>query len=137
MSGHSKWNNIKRKKEKKDEAQKIKVYLPAKDIPRSFVDIYRDIENRKYYEYWLEGGRGSDKSSIWSEIVAELLENNPNMCALLIRKVGNTLKDSVYSQIQWGIDKLGETYPNVPFKSFAVLLSPTNGKVISSTALQP
>lgn len=102
------------KKEKKDEARKIKVYLPAKDIPRSFVDIYRDIENRKYYEYWLEGGRGSDKSSIWSEIVAELLENNPNMCALLIRKVGNTLKDSVYSQIQWGIDKLGETYPNVP-----------------------
>lgn len=102
------------KQEKKNDGKKTKIYLPAKDIPRSFVDIYRDIENRKYYEYWLEGGRGSDKSSIWSEIVAELLENNPNMCALLIRKVGNTLKDSVYSQMQWGIDKLGETYPEVP-----------------------
>lgn len=102
------------KQERKNEAKKMKVYLPAKDIPRSFVDIYRDIENRKYYEYWLEGGRGSDKSSIWSEIVAELLENNPNMCALLIRKVGNTLKDSVFSQMQWGIDKLGETYPEIP-----------------------
>ena len=101
------------KKEKQREIQKNKIYLPAKDIPRSFVDIYRDIENRKYYEYWLEGGRGSDKSSMWSEIVAELLENNENMCALLIRKVGNTLKDSVFSQMQWGIDKLSETYPNV------------------------
>ena len=102
------------KQEKKNEAKKAKIYLPAKDVPRSFVDIYRDIENRKYYEYWLEGGRGSDKSSMWSEIVTELLENNENMCALLIRKVGNTLKDSVFSQMQWGIDKLGETYPQVP-----------------------
>ena len=102
------------KQEKQNDMSKIKVYLPAKDIPRSFVDIYRDIENRKYFEYWFEGGRGSDKSSIWSEIVAELLENNENMCALLIRKVGNTMKDSVYSQMQWGIDKLGETYPEVP-----------------------
>lgn len=106
--------NLMEKQEKEDEQRKIKVYLPAKDIPRSFVDIYRDIENRKYYEYWFEGGRGSDKSSIWSEIVAELLENNENMCALLIRKVGNTLKDSVFSQMQWGIDKLGETYPEIP-----------------------
>ena len=101
-------------KEKENQLSKSKIYLPAKDVPRSFVDIYRDIENRRYYEYWFEGGRGSDKSSIWSEIVAELLENNENMCALLIRKVGNTLKDSVFSQMQWGIDKLGETYPQVP-----------------------
>lgn len=123
------------KKERKDEAQKIKIYVPAKDMPRSFVDIYRDIQNRKYYEYWLEGGRGSDKSSIWSEIVTELLENNPNMCALLIRKVGNTLKDSVFSQMQWGIDKIGETYPNVPLhwkstKSPLEMINEETGQVI-------
>jgi PBSX family phage terminase large subunit len=123
------------KQEKKNDAKKIKVYLPAKDIPRSFVDIYRDIENRKYYEYWLEGGRGSDKSSIWSEIVAELLENNPNMCALLIRKVGNTLKDSVFSQMQWGIDKLAETYPEVsthwkPTKSPLEITNTETGQII-------
>ena len=101
------------KKEQKDDETNVVISLPAKDIPRSFVDVYRDILERRHFEYWLEGGRGSDKSSIWSEIVAELLENNPRMCALLIRKVGNTLKDSVYSQMQWGIDKLSETYPNV------------------------
>ena len=99
----------------KDEVEEEKrvIYIPAKDIGKAFVDLYRDIEDRKHYEYWLEGGRGSIKSSFWSEIVAEILENNENMCALLIRKVGNTLKDSVYSQMQWGIDKLAETYPEV------------------------
>ena len=99
----------------KDEVEEEKriIYIPAKDIGKAFVDLYRDIEERKHYEYWLEGGRGSVKSSFWSELVAEVLENNENMCALLIRKVGNTLKDSVFSQMQWGIDKLAETYPEV------------------------
>lgn len=99
----------------KDEVEEEKrvIYIPAKDIGKAFVDLYRDIEERKHYEYWLEGGRGSIKSSFWSELVAEILENNENMCALLIRKVGNTLKDSVFSQMQWGIDKLAETYPEV------------------------
>ena len=99
----------------KDEVEEEKrvIYIPAKDIGKAFVDSYRDIEERKHYEYWLEGGRGSVKSSFWSELVAEILENNENMCALLIRKVGNTLKDSVFSQMQWGIDKLAETYPEV------------------------
>ena len=95
------------------EEEKRVIYIPAKDIGKAFVDLYRDIEERKHYEYWLEGGRGSVKSSFWSELVAEILENNENMCALLIRKVGNTLKDSVFSQMQWGIDKLAETYPEV------------------------
>ena len=95
------------------EEEKRMIYIPAKDIGKAFVDLYRDIEERKHYEYWLEGGRGSIKSSFWSELVAEILENNENMCALLIRKVGNTLKDSVFSQMQWGIDKLAETYPEV------------------------
>lgn len=95
------------------EEEKREIYIPAKDIGKAFVDLYRDIEERKHYEYWLEGGRGSVKSSFWSELVTEILENNENMCALLIRKVGNTLKDSVFSQMQWGIDKLAETYPEV------------------------
>lgn len=87
------------------------VYMPVKDIGKAFVDLYRDIKERKHDDYWLEGGRGSLKSSFWSEIVLEELENNPNWCAICIRKVANTLKDSVYSQLEWGMDKLAETYP--------------------------
>lgn len=99
--------------EEKNQQEKQIVYMPAKDIGKAFVDLNRDIDDRGHYEYWLEGGRGSIKSSYWSEKVAELLENNENMCALIIRKVATTLKDSVYSQMLWGIDKLGETYPEV------------------------
>jgi PBSX family phage terminase large subunit len=102
------------KQERKEETSKVVVYIPAKDLGKAYVDVNRDIDERGHFEYWFEGGRGSIKSSYWSEKVAELLENNPNMCALLIRKVGNTMKDSVFSQMQWGIDKLGETYPSIP-----------------------
>lgn len=90
---------------------KPQVFFPAKDIGKAFVDLYRDIKERKHDDYWLEGGRGSIKSSFWSEIVPEELENNPNWCAICIRRVANTLKDSVYSQLEWGMDKLSETYP--------------------------
>lgn len=93
------------------ESNKQQVYMPAKNIGKAFVDLYRDIKDRKHDDYWLEGGRGSIKSSFWSQIVPEELENNPNWCAICIRKVANTLKDSVYSQLEWGMDNLSETFP--------------------------
>lgn len=93
------------------EKEKPTIFFPAKDMGKAFVDLYRDIKERKHDDYWLEGGRGSAKSSFWSEIVTEELENNPNWCAICIRKVANTLKDSVYSQLEWGMDKLSETFP--------------------------
>lgn len=89
------------------------IFIPSKDIGKAFVDLNRWIDERRYLEYWLRGGRASIKSSFVSEKSIEILENNPNMCAICIRKVGNTLKDSIYSQMLWAIDKLSESYPNV------------------------
>ena len=97
-------------KEKKDKENEIIITIPAKDIASSFVDINRSIDNREYREYYLEGGRGSTKSSFISEKIIEILENNPRMCAVVLRKVKDTLKDSVYSQLEWAIDTLSETY---------------------------
>lgn len=101
------------KKERKDEEQNIFVVLPAKDIASSFTDINRAIDDRDYREYYFEGGRGSTKSSFISEKIIELLENNPQMCAVVLRKVKDTLKDSVYAQLEWAIDTLDETYPGL------------------------
>ena len=101
------------RKEAKDEEQDIYVVIPAKDIASSFSDINRAIDDRDYREYYLEGGRGSTKSSFISEKIIELLENNPNMCAVVLRKVKDTLKDSVFAQLEWAIDTLGETYPHI------------------------
>lgn len=105
--------NLIERKEKKDEENNIYVVIPAKDIASSFSDINRAIDDREYREYYLEGGRGSTKSSFISEKIIELLENNPRMCAVVLRKVKDTLKDSVFAQLEWAIDTLSETYPGL------------------------
>ncbi len=126
---------FKEMQKEKEEREKPPIFMPAKDIGKAFVDLNRWIDDRRYLEYWLEGGRASIKSSFWSEKATEILENNPNMCAICIRKVGNTLKDSVYSQFLWGIDKLSETYPEVrthwvATKSPLEIKNPLTGQMI-------
>ena len=76
-------------------------------VPDVFHKMIRDIRAKKHSEYILPGGRGSMKSSTISLIIPELLKNNPNMHALILRKVGNTIKDSVYAQMLWAINALG------------------------------
>ena len=97
--------------EQVEESEKQIITIPARDIASPFVDLNRMIDDREYREYYCEGGRGSTKSSFISEKIIELLENNPRMCAVVLRKVKDTLKDSVFSQLEWAIDKLSETYP--------------------------
>jgi PBSX family phage terminase large subunit len=80
-------------------------------IADCFHPLIRDIRNHKHNEYVLAGGRGSTKSSCASLIPLELLLNNPNLHMLVVRKVADTLRDSVYSQIQWAIEKQAETNP--------------------------
>ncbi|WP_295237029.1 PBSX family phage terminase large subunit [Veillonella sp.] len=72
----------------------------------SFDGIFEDILKHKYTYYWLSGGRGSTKSSFISQIIPILLKLNPNCHAVVLRKVGNTIKNSVYPQIQWGLSQL-------------------------------
>lgn len=98
-------------KDKEEQQNKATVCIPAKNIAKSFIDVYRSIINREYTEYWLEGGRGSTKSSFAGEMIIELLENNPNMCAIVIRRYTNTLKDSVGAQLEWAVSELNDTYP--------------------------
>lgn len=106
-------NALIEKKEQKDAESDIFVVLPAKDIASNFSDINRAIDDRDYREFYLEGGRGSTKSSFISEKIVELMENNERMCCVVLRKVKDTLKDSVFAQLEWAIDTLGETYPHI------------------------
>ena len=53
------------------------------------------------------GGRGSGKSSYLSvELVMQLLKH-PGCHALVLRKVANTLRTSVFAQVQWAVAQLG------------------------------
>ena len=74
-----------------------------------FYALHRDIKRHGHTYYWLEGGRGSTKSSEISLEIPQLLIKNPDCHAVVLRKVGNTIKTSVYPQMQWGIDALGLT----------------------------
>ena len=76
-------------------------------IAPSFYDVHKFLKQYKYTHYWLAGGRASTKSSFISiELVLGMMRN-PNANAVVLRKISNTLKDSVFNQILWAIDKLG------------------------------
>lgn len=81
--------------------------IPANMIAPSFSRMHHDIENRKYREYILPGGRGSGKSTMVALEIIKILETNRNYHALICRNVFNTIKDSVYTQIEWAINELG------------------------------
>lgn len=75
-------------------------------IAPSFYNVHREVESGRYTHYWLKGGRGSTKSSFISvEIVLGIMQN-PGTNAVAIRKIGLYLKDSVYEQLKWAIDRL-------------------------------
>lgn len=94
---------------------KVKVEIPQitvtmKDvIIPSYKEPLMDILSHNHTHYVFKGGRGSTKSSLISEAIPLLMLYNPDIHAVCFRKVGNTLKNSVFSQIIWGIDKLGLT----------------------------
>lgn len=81
----------------------------ASSISPSFDGVFYDIQEHKYTHYWLAGGRGSTKSSFVGLIIPLLLMQNPNCHVVVLRKVRNTVKNSVFPQIQWGIDTLQMT----------------------------
>lgn len=76
-------------------------------IAPHFFELHRDVKQHKHTEYVLPGGRGSCKSSFIGEEIPLLIKRNPQMHAVALRKYGNTLKDSVFNQILWAIDRLG------------------------------
>ena len=79
-------------------------------IAPSFYDLFYDIEDNNHTHYWLKGGRGSTKSSFVSVMIILGMMQNPDANAVVIRKVGLYLKDSVYEQLIWAVEKLGVSH---------------------------
>lgn len=78
-------------------------------IADCFLPVHEDVMQHNHSFYNLPGGRGSGKSSYISlEIVNQIMEDPTGLSnALVIRKYANTLRGSVFNQIQWAIDMLG------------------------------
>ena len=77
-------------------------------IAPSFDEVFFDVEQHLHTFYLLAGGRGSAKSSFVGGIrIPVSVMEDPNVHAVVIRKVGNTIKNSVLPQIVWGLEQLG------------------------------
>lgn len=83
-------------------------------IAPHFYDLYWQIKNGKkngnsielITEAWLRGGRGSTKSSVISIIVILGILADPEANAVAFRRYENEIRDSVFAQLQWAVNKL-------------------------------
>lgn len=76
-------------------------------VSPAFTEPHRAIKTGEINELVEKGGRGSCKSSFVSVELILLLLKHPDCHAAVLRKVGNTLRGSVYAQICWAISMLG------------------------------
>ena len=107
-------------------------------IAPSFYDLHKDIKQDKHTHYWLKGGRGSTKSSFVSEELITGIMRNSEANAVVIRKVGLYLKDSVYEQLLWAISKLGvERYWQEKLSPLELDYVPTGQRIIFRGADKP
>ena len=72
-----------------------------------YFELWRAARAGSCDELWLYGGRGSGKSSFVSLYIICGLMDDPQANAIVYRKVAETLRESVYAQLQWAIDLLG------------------------------
>lgn len=94
------------KKAAEEAARNAKPYhMDLYNIPDCFHQTIRDIRDKEHLEYVFKGGRGSTKSTTVGMTIVELMKNNHDIHAVVCRKVGNTIKDSVYNKIKWAIGK--------------------------------
>lgn len=107
-------------------------------IGPAFYDLARDVFQHGHTHYDLSGGRGSLKSSTVSELVPLLLIANPGTHALVLRKVANTIRDSVYAQYIWAIDQLGMAeYWEAKVSPLELIYKPTGQKIMFRGADDP
>lgn len=110
MNDLEKTLKIKQEQEEKKAAEEATrnakpYHMDLYNIPDCFHQTIRDIRDKEHLEYVFKGGRGSTKSTTVGMTIIELMKNNHDIHAVVCRKVGNTIKDSVYNKIKWAIGK--------------------------------
>ena len=75
-------------------------------INDNFHEFWKVSKEHKYLKYVLKGGRGSAKSThIGFRVIMDIMKYP--ISALVVRKVGNTLSESVYEQLKECAEILG------------------------------
>lgn len=110
----------------------------SEKIGSAFYNVAHDVFHHGHTHYDFSGGRGSLKSSTVSVLVPLLLINNPGTHALVLRKVANTIRDSVYAQYIWAIGELGmAAYWEAKVSPMELIYKPTGQKIMFRGADDP
>ena len=110
----------------------------SEKVGSAFYDVARDVFHHGHTHYDFSGGRGSLKSSTVSVLVPLLLINNPGTHALVLRKVANTIRDSVYAQYIWAVGELGmAAYWEAKVSPMELIYKPTGQKIMFRGADDP
>ena len=80
--------------------------------------VFKSIISHDFERWTFTGGRASTKSSFISLIIVLLIRLNRNLNALILRKTAKSLRNSVFEQIVWAINRWG-------FKGFKIPKSRT------------
>lgn len=107
-------------------------------IAPTFLPVHRDLRRHGHAEYWLQGGRGSTKSSFAAtEIVLGLIQH-PGANAIVYRKVAATLRESVYEEIARVIHRINlEPWFQLRLSPLEIKYKPTGQKIMFRGADDP
>lgn len=112
----------------------------SEKIGSAFYNVAHDVFHHGHTHYDFSGGRGSLKSSTISILVVLLImqEQNKNIHALVLRKVANTIRDSVFAQYIWAIGELGAAaYWESKVSPMELIYKPTGQKIMFRGADDP
>lgn len=108
-------------------------------IAPSFYDLHKKLKKEgDITELWLRGGRASCKSSFVSVECVLALLRDPHANGVAFRRFENEVRDTVYAQFEWAIEKLGLydlfTFYKSPFK---IVYNPTGQMILFKGADNP
>lgn len=112
----------------------------SEKIGAAFYNVAHDVFHHGHTHYDFSGGRGSLKSSTVSILVVLLImqEQNKNIHAVVLRKVANTIRDSVFAQYIWAIGELGAAaYWESKVSPMELIYKPTGQKIMFRGADDP
>lgn len=106
-------------------------------ITPTFIPFWRASNSHRYLHHVLKGGRGSGKSAqIAIKLVKDMMKYK--VTTLCIRKVANTLSESVFEQLKEAIEFLGvEDYWKIKLSPLQLIYKPWGNKIIFRGADDP
>lgn len=98
---------VRKRAERQLDVANVNINLQDCIIPK-YKSVLKDVVQHGHTHYVFPGGRGSTKSSFVGGIVIPLLiMQNPKCHAICFRKVANTIQNSIFTQVVWGIYHMG------------------------------